>query len=133
MTERQVQLIRDFKPNIIMCTPSYLLVIGDEFVRQGLDPSKCGLRVGIFGAEPWTEACARSRAAASACGARPVRSVGSHRTGVAQECIETRDGLTVWEDHFFPRDHRSENGAVLPRRRKRRARDSPRSPKSACR
>ena len=115
MTERQVQLIRDFKPSIIMCTPSYLLVIGDEFERQGLDPSRCGIRVGIFGAEPWTEGM-RSEiekrfgiAALDLYGLSEV--IGP---GVAQECIETRDGLTVWEDHFYPEIVDPATGAVLP-------------------
>jgi phenylacetate-CoA ligase len=115
MTERQVQLIRDFRPGIIMCTPSYLLVIGDEFVRQGLDPTQCGLRVGIFGAEPWTEGM-RSElekrfgiAALDLYGLSEV--IGP---GVAQECIETKDGLTVWEDHFYPEIVDPQSGAVLP-------------------
>jgi phenylacetate-CoA ligase len=115
MTERQVQLIRDFRPTIIMCTPSYLLVIGDEFERQGLDPSKCGLRVGIFGAEPWTEGMRAEiekrfgLAALDLYGLSEV--IGP---GVAQECIETRDGLTVWEDHFYPEIIDPKTGAVLP-------------------
>ena len=115
MTERQVQLIRDFRPGIIMCTPSYLLVIGDEFVRQGLDPTQCGLRVGIFGAEPWTEGM-RSElekrfgiAALDLYGLSEV--IGP---GVAQECIETKDGLTLWEDHFYPEIVDPQSGAVLP-------------------
>jgi phenylacetate-CoA ligase len=114
MTERQVQLIRDFRPGIIMCTPSYLLVIGDEFARQGLDPTQCGLRVGIFGAEPWTEGM-RSElekrfgiAALDLYGLSEV--IGP---GVAQECIETKDGLTVWEDHFYPEIVDPQSGAVL--------------------
>jgi phenylacetate-CoA ligase len=115
MTERQVQLIRDFRPGIIMCTPSYLLVIGDEFARQGLDPTQCGLRIGIFGAEPWTDGM-RSElekrfgiAALDLYGLSEV--IGP---GVAQECIETKDGLTVWEDHFFPEIVDPQSGAVLP-------------------
>jgi phenylacetate-CoA ligase len=115
MTERQVQLIRDFRPGVIMCTPSYLLVIGDEFARQGLDPTQCGLRIGIFGAEPWTDGM-RSElekrfgiAALDLYGLSEV--IGP---GVAQECIETKDGLTVWEDHFYPEIVDPQSGAVLP-------------------
>jgi phenylacetate-CoA ligase len=98
-----------------MCTPSYLLVIGDEFVRQGLDPTQCGLRIGIFGAEPWTDGM-RSElekrfgiAALDLYGLSEV--IGP---GVAQECIETKDGLTVWEDHFFPEIVDPQSGAALP-------------------
>src|SRR5882724_837001 len=115
MTERQVQLIRDFKPNIIMCTPSYLLVIGDEFVRQGLDPSKCGLRVGIFGAEPWTEGMRAEIERRFGIAALDLYGLSEViGPGVAQECIETRDGLTVWEDHFYPEIIDPKTGAVLP-------------------
>src|SRR5262244_665255 len=115
MTERQVQLIRDFKPGIIMCTPSYLLVIGDEFARQGLDPSKCGLRVGIFGAEPWTESMRaelEKRFGLTALDLYGLSEVIG--PGVAQECMETRDGLTVWEDHFYPEIIDPQSGAPLP-------------------
>jgi phenylacetate-CoA ligase len=115
MTERQVQLMRDFKPDILMCTPSYALVIADEFVRQGLDPAQCTARVGIFGAEPWTESmCAEIErrfglAALDHYGLSEV--IGP---GVAAEYIESRDGLTVWEDHFYPEIIDSQTGAVLP-------------------
>ncbi|HET7764127.1 MAG TPA: phenylacetate--CoA ligase PaaK [Burkholderiales bacterium] len=115
MTERQVQLIRDFKPDIIMCTPSYLLVIGDEFERQGLDPSRCGIRAGIFGAEPWTEgmrAEIEKRFAIAALDLYGLSEVIG--PGVAQECIETRDGLTIWEDHFYPEIIDPATGALLP-------------------
>ena len=115
MTERQVQLIRDFKPGIIMCTPSYLLVIGDEFARQGLDPAQCGLRIGIFGAEPWTEsmrAALEKRFGLVALDLYGLSEVIG--PGVAQECIETRDGLTVWEDHFYPEIIDPQSGAPLP-------------------
>jgi phenylacetate-CoA ligase len=115
MTERQVQLIRDFRPNIIMCTPSYLLVIGDEFVRQGLDPSQCGLRVGIFGAEPWTEGMRAEIERRFGIAALDLYGLSEViGPGVAQECIETRDGLTVWEDHFYPEIIDPQSGAVLP-------------------
>jgi phenylacetate-CoA ligase len=115
MTERQVQLICDFKPTIIMSTPSYLLVIADEFARQGVDPSQCSLRVGIFGAEPWTEgmrAELEKRFALTALDLYGLSEVIG--PGVAQECIETRDGLTLWEDHFFPEIVDPGTGAALP-------------------
>ncbi|HUL93193.1 MAG TPA: phenylacetate--CoA ligase PaaK [Burkholderiales bacterium] len=115
MTERQVQLIRDFKPGIIMCTPSYLLVIGDEFERQGLDPSQCGLRVGIFGAEPWTEGMRAEIERRFGIAALDLYGLSEViGPGVAQECIEARDGLTVWEDHFYPEIIDPETGAALP-------------------
>src|SRR5258708_5424617 len=103
MTERQVKLICDFKPDIIMCTPSYLLVIADEFVRQGLDPAQSSARVGIFGAEPWSpsmQAEIEKRFGIAALDLYGLSEVIG--PGVAAECIETRDGLTVWEDHFYP-------------------------------
>jgi phenylacetate-CoA ligase len=115
MTERQVQLMRDFKPDILMCTPSYALVIADEFVRQGLDPAQCTARVGIFGAEPWSASmCAEIEnhlglAALDHYGLSEV--IGP---GVAAEYIESRDGLTVWEDHFYPEVIDAQTGAVLP-------------------
>src|SRR5262245_2101181 len=115
MTERQVQLIRDFKPSIIMCTPSYLLVIADEFARMGLDPSKCGLRVGIFGAEPWTEGMRAELEKRFGIAALDLYGLSEIiGPGVAQECIETRDGLTVWEDHFYPEIIDPQTGKVLP-------------------
>jgi len=115
MTERQVQLMRDFKPGILMCTPSYALVIADEFEHQGLDPAQCTARVGIFGAEPWTESMRAEiekrlgLAALDHYGLSEV--IGP---GVAAEHIETRDGLTVWEDHFYPEVIDAQTGAVLP-------------------
>jgi phenylacetate-CoA ligase len=115
MTERQVQLMRDFKPGILMCTPSYALVIADEFVRQGLDPAQCTARVGIFGAEPWTESMRAEierrlgLAALDHFGLSEV--IGP---GVASEYLESRDGLTVWEDHFYPEIVDAQTGAVLP-------------------
>jgi len=115
MTERQVQLIRDFKPGIIMCTPSYLLVIGDEFLRQGLDPTQCGLRIGIFGAEPWTEGMQTELEKRFGIAALDLYGLSEViGPGVAQECIETKDGLTVWEDHFYPEIVDPQSGAVLP-------------------
>ncbi len=103
MTERQVQLINDFKPDIIMVTPSYMLAIADEFDRQGLDAKRSSLRVGIFGAEPWTEGMREE--IERRMGLTAVDLYGLSEVmgpGVAQECIETKDGLTIWEDHFYP-------------------------------
>jgi phenylacetate-CoA ligase len=103
MTERQVQLITDFKPEIIMVTPSYMLAIADEMERQGIDAAKSSLRVGIFGAEPWTDemrANIEKRLALQAIDLYGLSEVIG--PGVAQECIETKDGLTIWEDHFYP-------------------------------
>jgi phenylacetate-CoA ligase len=103
MTERQVQLIQDFKPDIIMVTPSYMLAIADEMQRQGLDPRSCSLRIGIFGAEPWTGEMRRSIESRLALEAIDLYGLSEVMgPGVAQECIETKDGLTVWEDHFYP-------------------------------
>src|SRR5262245_30465128 len=113
-TERQVQLINDFRPDIIMVTPSYMLAIADEFERQGLEPHDCSLRVGIFGAEPWTESMRAE--IEQRMGLDAVDLYGLSEVigpGVAQECIETKDGLTVWEDHFFPEIIDPENGRVL--------------------
>ncbi|MBV8031126.1 MAG: phenylacetate--CoA ligase, partial [Betaproteobacteria bacterium] len=115
MTERQVQLIQDFKPEIIMVTPSYMLAIADEMERQGIDPRKTSLRIGIFGAEPWTNdmrAGIEKRLSIDAIdlyGASEL--IGP---GVAQECIETKDGLTIWEDHFYPEIVDPETGRPLP-------------------
>jgi phenylacetate-CoA ligase len=114
-TERQVQLITDFKPDIIMVTPSYMLAIADEFQRQGLDPKQASLRIGIFGAEPWTQAMRaeiEKRVALDAIDIYGLSEVIG--PGVAQECIETKDGLTIWEDHFYPEIIDPNTGAVLP-------------------
>jgi phenylacetate-CoA ligase len=114
-TERQVQLIRDFQPDIIMVTPSYMLAIADEFERQGFAPRDCSLRLGIFGAEPWTEttrAEIEKRMGLQALDLYGLSEVMG--PGVAQECAETRDGLTVWEDHFFPEIIDPDTGRVLP-------------------
>ncbi len=103
MTERQVQLITDFKPEIIMVTPSYMLAIADEMERQGLDPKDSSLRIGIFGAEPWTDemrANIEKRLSLEAFDLYGLSEVIG--PGVAQECIEAKDGLTIWEDHFYP-------------------------------
>jgi phenylacetate-CoA ligase len=115
MTERQVQLICDLKPDIIMCTPSYLLVIADEFERHGLDPAQSSPRVGIFGAEPWSpsmQAELERRFGIVALDLYGLSEVIG--PGVAAECIETRDGLTLWEDHFLPEIIDPQTGAVLP-------------------
>jgi phenylacetate-CoA ligase len=114
-TERQVQIICDFKPDIIMVTPSYLLAIADEFDRQGIDAQACSLRLGIFGAEPWGEgmrAEIERRMGLTAVDIYGLSEVMG--PGVAQECIETRDGLTLWEDHFLPEVIDPLTGAVLP-------------------
>jgi phenylacetate-CoA ligase len=114
-TERQVQLITDFRPDIIMVTPSYLLAIADEFDRQGLDSRACSLRLGIFGAEPWGEgmrAEIEQRFGLDALNIYGLSEVMG--PGVAQECIETKDGLTLWEDHFYPEIIDPATGAVLP-------------------
>jgi phenylacetate-CoA ligase len=98
-----VQLINDFKPDIIMVTPSYMLAIADEFERQGLDASRCSLRVGIFGAEPWTEGMREEIERRMGLDAVDIYGLSEViGPGVAQECIETKDGLTIWEDHFYP-------------------------------
>jgi phenylacetate-CoA ligase len=115
MTERQVQLIQDFKPEIIMVTPSYMLAIADEMERQGFDPRASSLRVGIFGAEPWTNemrASIEKRLSLDAIDIYGLSEVMG--PGVAQECIETKDGLTIWEDHFFPEVIDPASGKPLP-------------------
>jgi phenylacetate-CoA ligase len=112
MTERQVQLINDFKPDIIMVTPSYMLAIADEFERQGLDARGSSLRVGIFGAEPWTEGMRAEIERRMGLDALDIYGLSEViGPGVAQECIETKDGLTVWEDHFYPEIVDPETGA----------------------
>jgi phenylacetate-CoA ligase len=115
MTERQVRLIVDFEPDVIMVTPSYMLAIVDELERQGVDPRSTSLKVGIFGAEPWTEEMR----------AEMERRLDMHAVdiyglsevigpGVANECVETKDGLHVWEDHFYPEVVDPASGEVLP-------------------
>jgi phenylacetate-CoA ligase len=102
-TEKQVQLITDFKPSIIMVTPSYMLAIADEFERQGLDPKASGLRLGIFGAEPWTNEMRRELEARMGIDAVDIYGLSEVMgPGVASECVETKDGPTIWEDHFLP-------------------------------
>jgi phenylacetate-CoA ligase len=115
MTERQVRLIVDFEPDVIMVTPSYMLAILDEFERQGIDPRSSSMKVGIFGAEPWTDEMR----------AEIERRLDMHAVdiyglsevigpGVASECVETKDGLHVWEDHFYPEVIDPVTGEVLP-------------------
>jgi phenylacetate-CoA ligase len=114
-TERQVQLILDFEPDIIMVTPSYMLAIGDEFVRQGLDPAKCSLSIGIHGAEPWTQQMREEIERRFAMDAVDIYGLSEViGPGVANECVESKDGPVVWEDHFYPEIIDPNTGAVLP-------------------
>jgi phenylacetate-CoA ligase len=115
MTARQVQLIQDLEPGIIMVTPSYMLTLLDEFERQGVDPRGTSLRVGVFGAEPWTEEMRREIEERFAIDAVDIYGLSEViGPGVAQECVETKDGLHVWEDHFFPEIVDPITGEVLP-------------------
>ncbi|MEU5432406.1 phenylacetate--CoA ligase PaaK [Streptomyces sp. NPDC020719] len=115
MTARQVQLIQDFRPEIIMVTPSYMLTLLDEFERQGLDPRATSLKVGIFGAEPWTEEMRREIEERFAIDAVDIYGLSEVMgPGVAQECVETKDGLHIWEDHFYPEIVDPLTGEVLP-------------------
>ncbi|WP_353224304.1 phenylacetate--CoA ligase PaaK [Salinisphaera sp. C84B14] len=114
-TEKQVQLIQDFKPRIIMVTPSYMLNIIEEFERQGLDPRESSLEIGIFGAEPWTNAMREEierRAGIDAVDIYGLSEVMG--PGVANECVETKDGPVIWEDHFYPEIIDPETGEVMP-------------------
>ncbi|HEX9894676.1 MAG TPA: phenylacetate--CoA ligase PaaK, partial [Gemmatimonadales bacterium] len=102
-TERQVQMIQDLRPQVIMVTPSYMLAIADEFARQGLDPRRSSLLVGIHGAEPWTDAMRGEIEERFAMDAVDIYGLSEViGPGVANECLETKDGLTIWEDHFYP-------------------------------
>src|SRR5882724_4384107 len=113
-TEKQVQLIADFRPRIIMVTPSYMLAIAEEFARQGLDPAACSLRIGIFGAEPWTEAMRVEIERRMGLEAADIYGLSEVMgPGVASECIETRDGPVIWEDHFYPEIIDARSGHVL--------------------
>lgn len=115
MTERQVQSIQDFKPEIITVTPSYMLAILDEFTRQGLDPRASSLKIGIFGAEPWTNAMRQEIEGSFDIQAMDIYGLSEVvGPGVAQECLETKDGLHIWEDHFYPEVIDPDTGAVLP-------------------
>ena len=115
MTERQVLLIRDFKPDIIMVTPSYLLAIVDEMERQGVDPRATSMRLGILGAEPWTEDMRREIEERLGIDAVDIYGLSEVMgPGVANECVETKDGPHIWEDHFYPEIIDPVTGAVLP-------------------
>jgi phenylacetate-CoA ligase len=114
-TERQVQLMQDFKPAIIMVTPSYMLAIADEFDRQGIDPRTCSLRIGIHGAEPWTHQMREEIERRFDIQAVDIYGLSEVMgPGVAQECAESKDGPVIWEDHFYPEIIDPQTGAVLP-------------------
>lgn len=115
MTARQVRLIQDFRPDVIMVTPSYMLTILDEFERQGVDPRTTSLKAGIFGAEPWTQEMRREIEERFAIDAVDIYGLSEVMgPGVAQECVETKDGLHIWEDHFYPEVVDPFTGEVLP-------------------
>nr|WP_232248719.1 phenylacetate--CoA ligase PaaK [Streptacidiphilus rugosus] len=115
MTARQVQIIQDFRPEIIMVTPSYMLTLLDEFERQGIDPRSTSLRVGIFGAEPWTEAMRQEIEERLDIDAVDIYGLSEViGPGVAQECVETKDGLHIWEDYFYPEIVDPVTDALLP-------------------
>mgnify|MGYP006281282887 CR=1 FL=1 len=114
-TEKQVQLIEDFKPDIIMVTPSYMQVIVEEFRRQGKDPSAMSVQVGIFGAEPWTEQMRADIERSAGIDAVDIYGLSEVMgPGVASECVETKDGPVIWEDHFYPEIIDPHTGEVLP-------------------
>ncbi|MBV8037877.1 phenylacetate--CoA ligase PaaK [Roseateles sp.] len=114
-TEKQVQLITDFKPDIIMVTPSYMQVLVEEFARQGLDARESSLKVGIFGAEPWTEAMRKEIEASAGIDAVDIYGLSEVMgPGVASECVESKDGPAIWEDHFYPEIIDPDTGEVLP-------------------
>ena len=114
-TEKQIQLIQDFRPDIIMVTPSYMLAIAEEVERMGLDPRELSLRIGIFGAEPWTDEMRGAIEARMGIDAVDIYGLSEVMgPGVASECVETKDGPTIWEDHFYPEIIDPETGEVLP-------------------
>ena len=114
-TEKQVQLIQDFKPDLIMVTPSYMQVIIEEFQRQGLDARNSSLKAGIFGAEPWTEAMRHDIESKAGIDAVDIYGLSEIMgPGVASECVESKDGPVVWEDHFYPEIIDPDTGEVLP-------------------
>jgi phenylacetate-CoA ligase len=114
-TERQVRLIRDFKPDIVMVTPSYMLSLGDEFRRQGVDPRSSSLSIAMHGAEPWTEAMRREIEETFDLDAMDIYGLSEVMgPGIANECIETKDGAHLWEDHFYPEIIDPKTGDVLP-------------------
>lgn len=115
MTERQIQLIEDFEPDAIMVTPSYMLTIVDAMIKKGIDPSKTSLRVGVFGAEPWTEQMRTELEQQLDMHAVDIYGLSEIMgPGVAMECVETKDGLHIWEDHFYPEIVDPVTGEVLP-------------------
>ena len=115
MTERQVRLIADFEPEVLLATPSYVLAILDEFRRQGVDPQRCSLRLGVFGAEPWTNAMRTEIEESFDIHATDMYGLSEViGPGVASECVETKDGLHVWEDHFLPEIVDPVTGEPLP-------------------
>jgi phenylacetate-CoA ligase len=114
-TEKQVRLIHDLRPDVIMVTPSYMLAIADEFERQGLDPRASSLRIGIHGAEPWTESMRREIEERFDLDAVDIYGLSEVMgPGVANECVETKDGLHVWEDHFYPEIIDPATGETVP-------------------
>jgi phenylacetate-CoA ligase len=114
-TEKQVQLIIDFAPDVIMVTPSYMLNICEEFLRQGIDPRSCSLKIGIFGAEPWTDAMRHEIELKLDLDAIDIYGLSEViGPGVACECLEAKDGAVIWEDHFYPEIIDPDTGAVLP-------------------
>ncbi|HET6599292.1 MAG TPA: phenylacetate--CoA ligase PaaK [Burkholderiaceae bacterium] len=114
-TEKQVQLIVDFKPQIIMVTPSYMQVLIEHMIKQGIDPRSTGLKIGIFGAEPWTEAMREEIETQAGIDAVDIYGLSEVMgPGVANECIETKDGPVIWEDHFYPEIIDPDTGEVLP-------------------
>ena len=115
MTERQIQLIEDFRPDAIMVTPSYMLTIVDAMITKGIDPSTTSLRTGIFGAEPWTEEMRKEIEKTLVLDAVDIYGLSEVMgPGVAMECVETKDGLHIWEDHFYPEVIDPVTGEVLP-------------------
>ena len=114
-TEKQVQLIQDFKPTVILCTPSYVLTIADEMIKQGMKPNASTLRVGMFGAEPWTNEMRREIEERMGIDAIDIYGLSEVMgPGVSCECVETKDGPHIWEDHFYPEIIHPETGEVLP-------------------
>jgi len=114
-TEKQVQLIQDFRPDIIMVTPSYMQALIDEMERQAIDPRTCSIQIGIFGAEPWSEGMRANIEARAGLDALDIYGLSEVMgPGVANECIETKDGPVIWEDHFYPEIIDPQTGEVLP-------------------
>jgi phenylacetate-CoA ligase len=114
-TEKQVQLITDFEPDVIMVTPSYMLNLAEHITRQGMDPRTSSLKIGIFGAEPWTESMRREIEQRLDIDAVDIYGLSEViGPGVASECVESKDGPVIWEDHFYPEIIDPDTGAVLP-------------------